>query len=62
MEYSHNKTVILCNLYHINVSVKFKDKVQSSQTTDGLNINNARIGFKREGGGCQRLRVGKHIL
>ena len=45
MEYLHTKRVILCNLYHINVSVKFKEKVQSSQTTDGLNMNSARICF-----------------
>lgn len=57
MEYLHTKRVILCNLYHINVSVKFKEKVQSSQTTDGLNMNSAR-----GRGGCQRVGLGKHIL
>lgn len=60
MQYSYNKRVILCNLYHINVSIKFKDKVPSSQTTNGLNMKNARLCFKREG--CQRVGVGERIL
>ena len=48
MEYLYNKRVILRNLYHINVGINFKDKVPSSQTTNGLNMKNPRLCFKRE--------------